>query len=385
MTITIETASDWQKLTAQGLQTVIDPMVLRCGELFLQGRTGASGPPEAAWSMLAANVLTLGMFFDALILNEQVPVFDYGDTFDMRLNFDQRVLARINQSRPVLHEVTVGYTAYNDVKSVALDELAKVIEGPGRIPRNLGQEILGELAAAEYQWSPSLGQLEGRLAHEEERRLAAFLLGGLIFGGYAQQIGGEQMLQPNRSRIFLAVSLGGDSAAPRLEESLFRELKKRANVRTEDLPWTPTFLPYLLSKARRPMDLLEEVIRLRGSAEVSDYRQWMGEVMTNWRRHGTISLDHSKDVRAIERAVDVMLGTVPSAPKLELKTTVADAISLKPPGGIDFTPTVERLWGWTLASLPGNRYRKLLTRAIVSDHEHVRIENSIKTIWEAGN
>jgi hypothetical protein len=282
MTIAIQKAADWQQLPSHGLQTVIDPMVLRCGELFLQGRAGTSAP-EATWSVLSANALTLGMFFDALILNERLPIFDYGDTFDMGLNFDQRVFARINEPEPVLFEVHVEYDAYMEVKGAALEELAKAIEGPGRIPRNLGQEILAELSAAEYRWTPYLGDLGNRLPTDEDRRIASFLLGGLIFGGYAQQIVGEQMLQPKRSRIFLAVSLGEESIDHRFEETLFGELKKRSNVTAEDLPWMPTFFPYLLSQARRPMDFLHEVIRLRRSAEVRDYRQWLREAMDDWR------------------------------------------------------------------------------------------------------
>jgi hypothetical protein len=71
-------------------------------------------------------------------------------------------------------------------------------------------------------------------------------------------------------------------------------------------------------------------------------------------------------------------------PKVEVKATVADAIAHKPPRSVDFTPALQRLWGWTLASLPGNRYRKILTRAIIADHEHAWIEKGMKTIWEAG-
>jgi hypothetical protein len=110
MTITIEQATDWQQLPKRGLETVIDPMVLRCGELFLKGISGVDN--SEVWSLLKANLLALGTFFDCLILNEKIPVFNYGDTFDAGLNFDQRVLTRINQYEEILYDVNVSYAPY---------------------------------------------------------------------------------------------------------------------------------------------------------------------------------------------------------------------------------------------------------------------------------
>jgi hypothetical protein len=36
------------------------------------------------------------MFFDRLVLDERLPVFNYGDTFDHKLDFEQRAFNRIN-------------------------------------------------------------------------------------------------------------------------------------------------------------------------------------------------------------------------------------------------------------------------------------------------
>jgi len=105
-------------------------------------------------------------------------------------------------------------------------------------------------------------------------------------------------------------------------------LKKRANVPTEEMPWTPTFFPYLLNKASRPMEVLQEVVQLRNSSEARDYREWMRKVMEDWRRNGRITVGHRKDVQAIERAVDRKLGVIPSAPKVEMKATIEAIKSL---------------------------------------------------------
>lgn len=80
----VTSASDCSALSANGLDTVVDPMVVRCGEFFLKG---AAGVPDAhqAWDLLSRNVHSLGMFFDAIVLQERIPVFNYGDTYDMGL------------------------------------------------------------------------------------------------------------------------------------------------------------------------------------------------------------------------------------------------------------------------------------------------------------
>src|SRR2546422_10278357 len=93
MTILVKETSDWQKLLVG--ETVVDPMVFRCGELFLKGAKEA-GDPKKTWDLLTCNIHAIGMFFDSLILNEKLPVFNYGDTFDDHLNFEQRVLTKIN-------------------------------------------------------------------------------------------------------------------------------------------------------------------------------------------------------------------------------------------------------------------------------------------------
>ncbi len=383
MAIAIKDTSDWKMLREQGLETVVDPMVVRCGELFLNGISNIS-EPNSTWELLSSNLHSVGSFFDALILNEKLPVFNYGDTFDMTLNFDQRVLARINDQDEVLHDIDVEYGPYQEVKKAALSELMEAYDGPHKIPQNMTNEVLSELSAAEYEWNPDIGELQDSLGSNEEKRLAGFLLGGLVFGGYAQQMESTHLLQPKRSRLFLAISLRAKSAGYQLEDLLFDDLKKTTNTTCADLPWTPTFFPYLLGKANTPMELLKEVIELRRSAEVVDYRQWLREVMSDWENNGKISLEKKRDVGAIAKSIDQVLGNVSSMPKVELKVTVADVLIGKPPGSIDFTPALQGLWGWVLKSLPGKRYRKLLTRAVLADHEYVQIDKRIKTVWNAG-
>jgi hypothetical protein len=59
-------------------------------------------------------------------------------------------------------------------------------------------------------------------------------------------------------------------------------------------------------------------------------------------------------------------------------------IAEKIPGEVDVTPTIERLWGWFLQSLPGRRYQKILTRAIIADHEYRKLDARIAKVWKEG-
>jgi hypothetical protein len=382
MAITIQTSADWELLRQEKLETVVDPMVLRCGELFLQGARGAADPVET-WELLTKNIHAVGMFFDRLILNEKIPVFNYGDTFDAMLNFDQRVLTTINDYDEVLYDIDVEYAQYHKVKDAALAEVKDLYTKSTGFQLDTASEIAAELSAAEYKWKPSIGDLEQYLQSDEQKTAAAFLVGGLIFGGYAQLLEGEHVLQPKRSRLILATALRARSVDYKLEEVLFDQLKSKVNTPCEDLPWMPTFFPYLLSKASSPTEILKEVVNLRmHSNEVDEYRKWLQEVMDDWKENGRISQEKRNDVRAIARYIDRILGG--SMPRIKVKWTVADAIAPKPPGAIDFTPPLERLWGWFIASLPGNRYRKLLSRAIAADREYVLLDNRVKTVWEAG-
>ncbi len=394
MSISINENSDWKNLAAQGLRTVVDPLVFRCGELFLRGAQQVSSP-NAVWELLNVNLHSIGMFFDALILNEKLPVFNYGDTFDMELNFDERMLTLINrkattalnkleENEQVLFDVDVGWNAYHEVKSAALTELEKIFNGEQKIPAETFGQVFMELSAAEYKWSPGLMELENKLKNHEEKMLADYILGGLIFGGYAQQMESEHLLQPKRSRIFLALSMQSPSAGYEIEKHLFEDLKNRTNSNVEDLPWLPTFFPYLLSKADTPEEILKEVVKLRNSSEVKDYRQWFDEVMNDWKNNGKISVEKRNDVKAIAKSVEYGLGNISRMPQVELKAKIAEVgMGMPIPGEVNFTPAIKGLWGWFLNSLPGKRYRKLLTRAIIADHEYVKIENRIRTVWKA--
>lgn len=131
-------------------------MVFRCAEFFFKGAKGTTTPIETQ-ELLMKNTHALGMFFDSIILNEKIPVFNYADTFDKALDFDQRTLTRINEYDDVLYDINVADESYKEVKSAALNELSKLYEGPNKVAESLVKDIVKELSAAGYGWTPSIG------------------------------------------------------------------------------------------------------------------------------------------------------------------------------------------------------------------------------------
>ena len=57
------------------------------------------------------------------------------------------------------------------------------------------------------------------------------------------------------------------------------------------------------------------------------------------------------------------------------------AAAAKIPGKVDLGPPLSALWGWGFALVPGQRYRKILTRAVVADQQYLQIENPLGTVW----
>jgi hypothetical protein len=225
MPVLVDTSVDWQKLSQIG-GPVVDPMILRCGEIFLLGPDVIPGqilPPRPycaisqsdVWQLLEANLQGLASFFDRIVLDDQIPVFDYTESFMVDPNFNRTSLNQINEGGDVLVEVRVSHNAYLEVKSAAEEKLIDLYTSGeyGIIPGE-AQNILGELATAGYIWYPYIPGTT--FQNDEERQLAGYILAGLIFGGYAQLAGADHLMQPKRSRLFLATAL--KAYGPRSEE-----------------------------------------------------------------------------------------------------------------------------------------------------------------------
>jgi hypothetical protein len=237
---------------------VPDPMILRAGEIFVNGLSGtlALGRSDFdVWAALRDNIAGLADFFDLVVTRERIPLIDYRYTFDM--NSVTRPLEELLESKAL--PVTIGYGPYDAVKQGAFNSLKRIellkIQAFGA--------QLRELDSFRYDWKPELGDYRGEASWlsdpgclEEHTQLAArFLLGGFIFSGFAQASETDHYIQPKRSRFFLSLiaapqvglQLGHDAEQPIFDQAVAELGGTTAKV--QKLDSLPPVLPYLISKA----------------------------------------------------------------------------------------------------------------------------------------
>jgi hypothetical protein len=396
--ITIDTARDWEKIPAEGLNVVVDPMVFRTADVFLRGLSGlarSSEPkhPGTMWSAISSNIGSLCTFIDTLILEDRLPMYDYGMTYPSDIDTGKHVLVELcNEDAEVLVSVSVRGTAYQEMKQAAV---AMMNDFPD-VPQATAAEILSELSAFDWEWRPDLWRDEKQGDDSQERVLDAFRYGGILFSGYAQRTGAEHILQPKRARLYLAMSLRAEHASD--ERALFAELTRLSNEapegvqRTGDLPAMPTFLPYLLKfDDKTPRALLKRAMRLRRSGAVRDYRRWRtgvmddiekGRALTKRRRElSTIAAAIARELKT-EGGTETKVGA-----KISAKVTAVGPVAVPEIGGelsIEGTWSPALALGWFLRNIPGRRYRKLLMRLVIARREYWHVDRHLKRLWEVG-
>lgn len=382
-TLVVGGESDWEKIHPGDV--VIDPMVLRYGEVFLAGAQAAGDRANAKWRAIAADIGGLLLFFDQIMLRERIPVFNYGDTFDAGLNLGDRVLARINRNEEILLEVDVQFEPYWKAKDAALEQVGELFEDQRPLPEELSREIIRHLSVFEYEWNPDVSQL--RLGDDRTKRLASFLVGGLIFGAYAQQTGAPHVLQPKRSRLFTAVSLRSENAADVFDERLFGELAKvvrAAGGIADEMPTLP-FVPTLLARGapgETPDDLLDRALAFRALPAMREYRKQHALAFTEWAAEGRITKETRRSVQRLTGHVARELGVS----KDELTSAKLNAVQLASGGvpldvEVDLKKAGTRLWGWAFPGLINRGSRKLLARASADQSEYVDIAKALRRRW----
>lgn len=371
-------------------------MVFRAGEIFLRGRSGralGNAPTvpldEArAWDFLDKNLLALGFFFDALILNERLPLFNYSDTFDMHLNFEQRSFAVFNDAdRPAIEPVDVKWGVYMPIKEKALaalrERLAAREGGAGGhlLPEAEAQSILSELSHVESQWDIALGpEIEALLPDEVDRRLGRFLLGGMIFGEYAQQLLSEHWLQPKRASLFVQATVGSGAPGRDDEQELFQWV-----AQTYQLPalpcWQPTFLHHVLDSAKTLQDIPKVIKKLRESGAVADYRVWRAQAVDEWRNRGGVSKNTERTIDRLKQALaqrGVGYGAASDA-----GVALVEAVAKPTPAAAaKAVAKAGPLFGWMLDVLPGRRHVKLLASAAHARGRYPHIERGVRSLWD---
>ncbi len=382
--------SDWMKLVQRGLTTVLDPMVFRTGDIFLRGRSGTAvgGPPispeqaENGRAFLEKNTLALGFFFDALVLNETLPLFNYQDSFDMHLNFEERAFAALNDGPVAAIEPVDIRGAYGDIKQKALAILHERYVAHDGVPwlaEADAQSIVDELALAENHWDISLDrQLEDVLPKGRERCLARFMLGGIIFGEYAQRMKSEHWLQPKRAKLFVQATTTGRPAGVEDEQTLFDWASRTYGLRKLDTSY-PSFLALVLGGAQSMVDVVDRVKELRGRSAVADYRGWRSNALAEWRGGGVSESTERTFLRLKER----LGASSAQGAAVEAGVAVVEAyVKPTPDAAAKVVAKSLPLLGWATDLLPGNRHVKLLAKSVDAQSRYPHINRAIETIWE---
>src|SRR5207244_1713090 len=205
----------------------------------------------------------------------------------------------------------VRYGPYMQAKNAALEEVKELTAEERPLPEDLAQEIIRHLSVFEYEWNPSVEALE--ITNEKQKRLAAFLVGGLVFGAYAQQTGAPHVLQPKRSRLFTAVSLQSENASEAFESNLFGELAKVVRAAGGTFVEMPTlsFVPLLLARGNAgetSADVLARALALRSLPAVREYRMQLAALFAEWASEGSISQETRRSVKRLTDRVARELG-----------------------------------------------------------------------------
>jgi hypothetical protein len=416
--ITISRPEDWDEFSKRKLDVVVDPFVFRIGQLFLQGKAVA----RDRWEAIESDLGALVRFFDLIVLHDQLPAFNYYDTFDFppdgrdfaEYNDGLREMVNAGGDKTLVH-VDVEHTVYLQAKNAALDQLGRRIdEGPLAAPDS-AKEILAALDALRYEWKPKLGTLEEKLPEERDQQLARFLLGQLVFTGYAQQIGAPHVLAPRRSAFVASAALRDPLPQERRANAIYDELGRRIRDagpgwRINEQPWTPSFLPLLLTRLdpykEGPDVLLRRAKELRESKAVESYRKSRSKladdalVSEKARTDLTKAADRvARELRADRRDLEVnrsiAVDILPKAlgPAVGAATGFVLGGPLGAVAGAAVAPVVQEaltqvnnlVWGWVIDRLPYRSARKLLSRSVWAELElRQKLGPDLSKVWQTG-
>jgi hypothetical protein len=211
---------------------------------------------------------------------DRIPLIDYRSTF-MQSSFSKE----LGQLLVDIHPGGI----YGTLKERAEDQLEKTLD-LSRIPAEMRAEIAkrrrNEQEAVGYEWNPDAGK-----KFKDDKVLGSMLLGGLIFGGYAQMTGSDHVLQPSRQALLVEATQPENAPlwGAQKEAELFARLNaivakdSRLSLNDRELP--PTILPHLMKqKPTSSRDLLHKALALRdGDDDFKAYREWHRKLRAAWK------------------------------------------------------------------------------------------------------
>jgi hypothetical protein len=380
---------------------VPDPMILRAGEIFLNGSKGSvklDADSFSVWNALHQNIASIVDFFDMVVTRSTIPLINYWDTYD-RTSLSESIEELLADK---ICKVEISLDVYQRIKEGALLKLAAInlSELPPEVP-----QALGEMSAFGYDWKPGLFvygaadpmvQLAGdklSLLSGTTKEIAHFLLGGLIFSGFSQASETRHYIQPKRSRFYLAFtavpqSLIGLNAST--EDAVFAaaEASLRGTLaETRRAEALPPVLPYLLAQKPQPSnpgDLLRRALEFPSSREGRRYMNAVDAI-----REDGVAAMQTQDMSEHERraALDFLAPysklDVEKSRSLEIKLTT-ELFGLPPGGEASFDlgiPTWLKLW-WN-DKVPFGGMRKTLRRMWMAKESYNSLFSQLFEVWSA--
>jgi hypothetical protein len=252
---------------------------------------------DKVWNAISENLDALIAFFHILMTRDHIPLIDYEQTFNTT-NF----LHGFDDIALVLRPPNYKHVKEQAKKQLPADFL--------RIPPARREELVAhrkdELTAVGYNWFPA--DLGPQFVEDDDKLLATYLLGGLIFGGYAQISGSDHLLQDTRNKLLLEFTQPAEAPlwGAQQEAELFRRLNTVINrdsrLSLHKTPLPPTILPSLLEKhPASPRHLLDDALDLRkDDADFVSYRLWHRELREAWA-NGRHNEECEKDVDAVTK------------------------------------------------------------------------------------
>jgi hypothetical protein len=224
-------------------------------------------------------------------------------------------------------------------------------------------------------------ELEALLPSELDRRLGRFILGGMIFGQYADRMQSEHWLQPKRASLFVQATTGGGAPNRDDERKLFESLAKEFNLPALNT-WQPTFLHYVLEHAETLRDIPRMVNRLRKSGAVRDYRAWRTQALNEWRSSGGLTQQSLRTVDRLKTVLTTRSGSFAATADAGV-ALVETAVKQSPESAAKAVAKTAPLFHWVLNALPGRRHVKLLADSAHARGRYPHIERRVRSLWDS--
>jgi hypothetical protein len=379
---------------------VPDPMIIRAGEIFINGRAVSNQLGRSDWDVwhaLEQNIAGIVDFFDMLVTRNQIPLINYQNTFDY-LSGDMPITQFPSDEN--FCEVEIGDNVYLKIKQGALIKLAEL--ELQRVDAQVAN-MLQEMDAFRYDWKPrfevfgsdatvTAASAKLEMLSGPSKELAHFLLGGMIFSGFAQASGTTHFVQPKRARYYLGLTAMPDTIkglSAQEETSIFRDAETLLNG-TRAETWrtgpVPPVLPYLIETVPGPLTaqkLVEAALEFRISPQGVDYVAGVKSIRTDGIRARRLEDIANKERQA---ALDMLAPYSRLDPEksasLELKLT-SELVGY--PGAELKTrlqiPTWLKIW-WN-DNVPFGGLRKTMRRMWMAENAYTDLAGKLRQIWVA--